>query len=265
MLSVAGLTKQLVQMGVRSSSRPMAAVVLGTQAPTYLTEQTRSFASGSRKKLDAKNNKRLKIQAKKKKNVTKPAVVDPAEKKEEQPFLQHQEWVKFQQSISVDGFQTGQVTTAKVIKKSKGGKQVRRKKEKELALEKSQDPLRLEKFPAIRYSPEETERLLAEAFSMLPERTGKRGTLNLRRQKRRWFLVRKIHAKYKGQRALEHERKMEKRTEKRKAVVAVMEAAPETRVSDLDYQEQVLRRWAQSFVEDQGTSSFQEKLSATEE
>ena len=72
MLSVAGLTKQLVQMGVRSSSRPMAAVVLGTQAPTYLTEQIRSFASGSRKKLDAKNNKRLKIQAKKKKNVTKP-------------------------------------------------------------------------------------------------------------------------------------------------------------------------------------------------
>lgn len=191
-------------------------------------------------------------------------MVDTSEKKEEQPFLQHQEWVKFQQSISVDGFQTGQVTTAKVIKKSKGGKQVRRKKEKELALEKQQD-LRLEKFPAIRYSPEETERLLAEAFSMLPERTGKRGTLNLRRQKRRWFLVRKIHAKYKGQRALEHERKMEKRNEKRKAVVAVMEAAPETRLSDVDYQEQVLRRWAQTMVEDQGTSIVEQKMSATEE
>jgi hypothetical protein len=72
MLSVASLTKRLVQMGVRSSSGPMAAVVLGTQAPTYLKEQTRSFAVGSRKKLDAKNTKRLKIQAKKKKNLGKP-------------------------------------------------------------------------------------------------------------------------------------------------------------------------------------------------
>jgi hypothetical protein len=72
MLSVASLTKQLVQMGVRSSSRPTAAVVLGTQASSYLTEQTRSFAVGNRKKLDAKNTKRLKIQAKKKKNLGKP-------------------------------------------------------------------------------------------------------------------------------------------------------------------------------------------------
>jgi hypothetical protein len=191
-------------------------------------------------------------------------VVDTSEKKEEQPFLQHQEWVKFQNSISVDGFQTGQVTTAKVIKKSKGGKQTRRKRERELALEKQQD-LRQEKFPAIRYSPEETERLLAEAFSMLPERAGKRGTLNLKRQKRRWFLVRKIHAKYKGQRAVEHARMMEKRFEKRQAVLAVKEAVPETRQSDMEYQEQVLRRWAQNFVEDQGTASSEKKISATEE
>jgi hypothetical protein len=45
---------------------------LGMQTPSYLMEQTRSFAVGNRKKLDAKNTKRLKIQAKKKKNLGKP-------------------------------------------------------------------------------------------------------------------------------------------------------------------------------------------------
>jgi len=35
----------------------------------------------------------------------------------QQPFKQHSEWVKFQQSITVSGFQTGQTTTATVLKK----------------------------------------------------------------------------------------------------------------------------------------------------
>ena len=182
-----------------------------------------------------------------------------AAEKEEQPFLQMQEWVKFQKSIAVDGFQTGQVTTARVIKKSKGGKQMRRKREREMAAQR-QDDLKLEKFPAIRYSEEETKRLLEEAYSMIPERAGKRGTRNLKRQKRRWFLVRKIRAKYKAFRKLEHERRMHKRHLKRQAVLAVKEEAPAIREEDLSYQEQVLRRWAAAMVEDSGNPSANEAI-----
>lgn len=174
----------------------------------------------------------------------------------EQPLLQHQEWVKFQQSISVDGFQTGQVTFAKVVKKSKGGIQVRRKRERELALQKQGD-LRLEKFPAIRYSPEETEKLLEEAYKILPKRAGKRGTRRLNRQQRRWFLVRKIHSKHKAYRYSANERKMEKRREKRQKVVILKESVPATRQRELGYQEQILRRWAQTMVEDQASEPNQ--------
>jgi hypothetical protein len=164
--------------------------------------------------------------------------------------------VKFQQSIAVEGFETGQVTTAKVVKKSKGGKQMRRKKEKELAEWQAKRAERggLGKFPAIRYSEEETQRLLAEAMSMLPKRDGKRGTLNLRRQKRRWFLVRKIRAKYKRLRIVEHENKMERRSRKVEAVKMLKAEVPDVRRQDLDYQAQVLRRWAQNMVKDTGES-----------
>jgi hypothetical protein len=176
--------------------------------------------------------------------------------------LQHQEWVKFQQAISVDGFQTGQVVQAKVLKKkTKGGKQVRRKREREEALMNGgqDDQARLkEKFPAIRYSEEETAKLLAEAFGMLPERAGKRGTRNLKRQKRRWFLVRKIHAREKKFRGLEHERKMEIRHEKRQAVMAVKESAPGIKQSDADYQQELLERWAATMIQDQQTAGKEE-------
>ena len=64
---------------------------------------------------------------------------------------------------------------------------MRRKKERELEeWNAKQAELGLGKFPATRYSPEETERLLAEAMAMLPKREGKRGTRNLRRQKNRY-------------------------------------------------------------------------------
>merc|ERR1719343_1381529 len=133
------------------------------------------MATSNRKAIDAKNAKRLKIQQKKKKNPSANKAssggddgsqsTDEAGNDSNNPFLQHQEWVKFQQSITVDGFQTGQTTTATVLKKSRGGKQARRKREKELArLGAAMDDSSTEKisavaqkFPAIRYSPEETE------------------------------------------------------------------------------------------------------------
>lgn len=161
-----------------------------------------------------------------------------------QPFLQNQEWAKFQQSISVDGFETGQQTEASLIKKSRGGKQARRRKALEMdRLKPSNDQVSDEKFPAIRYSQEDTERLLEQAYGTLPARAGKRGTRNLKRQDRRWGLVRDIRAKYKANIIAAHERRMEKRQWKRQQVIAAKLQAPISTEQDLNYQAQVLRRW----------------------
>ncbi|KAL3900002.1 MAG: hypothetical protein SGARI_006338, partial [Bacillariaceae sp.] len=174
-----------------------------------------------------------------------------------QPFLQHQEWVKFQQSISVSGFQTGQTVTATVLKKSRGGKQARRKREKELARLQGLDPSLAgttaaestsssavaTKFPAIRYSPEETQELLRQAYEELPERTGKRGNRNLRRQALRWKKVRKIRSDYKANIVNAHERRMEHRHYKRQRVIQAKEDAVVQRQKDLEYQKSVLERW----------------------
>ena len=172
------------------------------------------------------------------------------------PFLQHQEWVKFQQSITVDGFQTGQTTTATVLKKSRGGKQARRKREKELARlgavseEGSTEKISAvaAKFPAIRYSPEETDELLKQAYAALPPRAGKRGTRNLRRQETRWKKVRKIRSDYKAQLVNAHHRRMEERKYKRDRTKDTLEASIDQRQSDLDYQGMVLKRWMEQAV-----------------
>ena len=66
----------------------------------------------------------------------------------------------------------------------------------------------------------------------------------------RWFLVRKIRAKYKRLRVMEHERKMERRHQKRQAVLGLKHEAPQIRQRDAEYQEQVLRHWAQVMVQD---------------
>ena len=170
------------------------------------------------------------------------------------PFLQHEEWVRFQKSITVDGFQTGQTTTATVLKKSRGGKQARRKREKELArLGAAMDDSANEKisavaqkFPAIRYSPEETEELLQQAYAALPVRDGKRGTRNLRRQETRWKKVRKIRSDYKAEKINAHFHKMEARKYKRDRTKHAQESATEQRQSDMEYQGMVLKRWMET-------------------
>jgi hypothetical protein len=185
------------------------------------------------------------------------------EAKNKNPFLQHQEWVKFQQSITVDGFQTGQTTTATVLKKSRGGKQARRKREKELArlgayADGSSSTEKIsavaQKFPAIRYSPEETEDLLKQAYEALPARTGKRGTRNLRRQETRWRKVRKIRSDYKAHLVRAHFNRMEARKYKRDRTSDTLDAAPDQRQDDLDYQGMVLKRWMET-MNDGNTST----------
>jgi len=241
-------------------------------------------------KIDAKNAKRLKLQQKKKKNAqagtTSTAVTatatnsndgnDDDDEKEsslssssplqsestsglssstaaKSPFLQHEEWVKFQQSITVSGFQTGQTTTATVLKKSRGGKQARRKREQELARLGGVDGTTTPgggkisavaaKFPAIRYSTEETEELLKLAYETLPTRDGKRGSRSKQRQENRWKKVRRIRSDYKAQLLQAHYRRMEHRKYKRDRTKEMMVNAIEQRQNDSDYQKSVLQRY----------------------
>jgi hypothetical protein len=139
------------------------------------------------------------------------------------------------------------------LKKSRGGQQARRKREKELVRLRGLDPSLpnpstssssvATKFPPIRYSPEETEELLRQAYEALPERTGKRGNRNLRRQARRWKLVRKIRSDYKANIVRAHVRRMEHRHYKRQRVIQIKEEAIVQRQKDLEYQGKVLERW----------------------
>lgn len=122
-------------------------------------------------------------------------------------------------------------------------------KKEALLRPKEEDAITLAKnghFPALRYSPEETQRLLDEAYAGIPERAGKRGTKNLRRQKRRWFLVRKIKKKSKKNYGIRtHERRMKKRSKVVKDVLQVKSEAPAVREREAAYQAHVLERWTE--------------------
>jgi len=246
-----------------------------------ISHQLMSTSSNNRKAIDAKNAKRLKIQQKKKidshqqDHVATTSVAEgtritnedyiPTDRDEEgssslSPFTQHQEWVKFQQSLKVSGFQTGQVTATSLLKKStRGGKQARKKREKELARLGAFEGISADgrqgaklsaaaaKFPAIRYSPDETEKLIKLAYETLPRRTGKRGTKNLRRQANRWRTVRKIRSDYKAQLMQAHRRRMEHRKYKRDRTDRTKLVSVDQRRRDLDYQGKILQRWIDRF------------------
>jgi len=163
---------------------------------------------------------------------------------------QHDAWVQFQRSIVVSGFNTGQTVREKKLgKKNRGGKMDRKRKEREAELEaamRGEDITQLKggEFPALRYSDEETERLLAEAYAAIPPRAGKRGTLNLKRQHRRWFIKRQYDYKKKRERIATHERRMAKRKTINEAITKIRREAMDVRGGDKDYQNDVLQRWA---------------------
>ncbi len=165
---------------------------------------------------------------------------------------QHLEWVEFQKSIEVEGFETGQTLTAiDASKKNHGGKAATKKrltKRQEMA-EKIQERQRLAgggggEFPPMRYSDEETERLLAQAYAAIPKRTGPRGTKRLKRMKRRYHLDREIHRKYKQHIMKFHERRMEKRSKKMKEIMDfIKNVAPSAVEHDLEYRNSVRQRY----------------------
>ena len=175
---------------------------------------------------------------------------------------QHEEWVRFQRSISVDGFETGQTkaVSSSSGKQQRGGKMLRRRRERETALRgagaagsaSSSTSGQQQaaggvggQFPSLRYSDEETERLLRQAYEGLPPRAGKRGTRNMRRQRHRWFKVRQIRKKQKKNLVAAHYRKMAKRGATVADVLEVKAGAEDIRRADAGYQDEVLRRWAQ--------------------
>ena len=158
---------------------------------------------------------------------------------------QHVEWVKFQQSIAVEGFDTGATTEIQNVKKSGGGKRKSKRDEMhERVMEQERmATVRGGEFPPERYSEEETERLLAQAYSHIPPRMGKRGTRNLKRQKRRWKLVREIRKKEKKHLAAFQIRKMATRSKKVKDIKSVIRESQAVRVRDREYQFSVVQRW----------------------
>jgi len=169
--------------------------------------------------------------------------------------LQHEEWVKFQKAISVDGFETGQTTSAQQLGggKKRGGRGQGRQKLQEDLQAKIEERQRLTdigggEYPPLRLSDEETERLLRQAYEAIPERTGKRGTRNLKRQEKRWHLVRKARKKVKYHLAIHQERKMQKRSDKVREVKEVLAQAPVLRERDRAYQARVLQRWIKTMT-----------------
>ena len=99
-------------------------------------------------------------------------------------------------------------------------------------------------FPSLRYSDEETERLLAQAYAAIPPRAGKRGTRNLKRQKRRWEIKRQYDATKKSERIAEHGRRMAKRHEISQAMYNIRVEGVDIREREREYQMGVVERWA---------------------
>lgn len=165
---------------------------------------------------------------------------------------QHDTWTEFQRSIAVSGVDTGQVLKERQLgKKNRGGNIARKRKEREAELEAqlkgvdiSQTQLKGGEFPALRYSDEETERLLAEAYAAIPPRAGKRGTLHIKREKHRWWIKRQYDYKKKLERIGTHDRRMAKRMLTKAQMKEERREAVEVREQEKEYHDMVLQRWA---------------------
>jgi|UPI000581A661 hypothetical protein len=253
------VARQLSLLSLREQlpNRSLAVVASGNQV-------VRSFAAkGGKKKISgAKKNSQNELRNS---NSSK-----EFPREGEAATLQHQTWVNFQKSISVEGFETGQTVVVKSTKKTRGGQAARRRSKMSSFEAKLQERKRFTdvgggRLPPMRYSEEETERLLTEAYANLPERAGKRGTRNLKRQANRWHLVRKIRKKYKHNLANFQIRKMEKRSDTIKQVKKVLADSPAIQQRDREYQLKILQRWAANMtldVEEEAEEKLEEEQKA---
>lgn len=159
-----------------------------------------------------------------------------------------QEWNAWQRSLlsNVTENEVSFANTSSITKR--GGKTLRKRKEALKSVSLSSQERLIEagpgQFPPMRYSDEETERLLKEAYENIPERTGKRGTRSFKRQKVRFWGIRKARRIKKMEKVRHHFAQMEKRSARVKAIQRMKEIAVETRQEDKLYQQSVLRKWA---------------------
>jgi hypothetical protein len=271
-LQFAGLTRQLSRISLRNNNvcnnkqlqqvlfaAPFTFIppMITSAAATMNNNQERSFATKRKKKKESKGKPKKKKSTRPKSRVELEALAAARTKEAPMPSLQHVAWTEFQKDIRVEGFETGQILKPQVA--SKRNRSIR--KQRKLMMKEIEDRARERRrvtvvsggrFPPERYSEEETSRLLELAYASIPPRAGKRGTLRLKRQKRRWFLVRKIHAKYKYHMAKYQVRKMLDRSRRAREARIVRETAPDVRQRDREYQFAMYKRWAEHMASDQG-------------
>ncbi len=99
-------------------------------------------------------------------------------------------------------------------------------------------------FPPLRYSDEETERLLKEAYAARPAKGISKKTRRKKREKNRFKTIRRAKRVKKMEKIAAHSKKMEKRSQRVKDVKDVIAGAEEVRVKDREYQMRILRKWA---------------------
>ena len=226
-----------------------------SRVPVWHHQQHRGMAGRKKRKLSAKEKHRRKMKDKQKllakAGASKAGALEQDNKDEDAVASHHRQWVDFQKSIMVDGFETGQMT--EVVsghtrnRHFRALRTVQRRIRARIQLRKERmGTTKTGDIPALEYSPEETERLLAEARSHFPVRTGTRGSRHRRRHLRRAWLTRKIKKKEKRWRIRAHFRRMRQRSERMANVMAIVREAPSKVRANKDYQLELFRRWRQN-------------------
>lgn len=216
-------------------------------------QSKRSFAvvpALRRKKKKVKISK--KKQHEKKMKAKREAIaqdVEGAKARDEQfVSVQHKQWVEFQKSIAVQGFETGQMTQIlqghTLTRLQRAQKRAQKRLERRVLDEKERRlQIQTGEYPSLRLSDDETQRLLEQAKAAIPVRTGKRGTKRIFRNFQRWWRVRKCRKKYRRQIAAANVRKDLARQRNWKIVKAMIQFTPHCQAADRSYQWEAFQRW----------------------
>ncbi|KAL7565244.1 hypothetical protein ACA910_014542 [Epithemia clementina (nom. ined.)] len=214
-------------------------------------QQIRSFAGIRKKRKKSSRSKKQQHEDKmkaKEEEMSKRSGLEARAQDLATVAAHHRKWVEFQKSISVDGFETGQLT--EVIAGNSRNRKVRamrmaqrRIRHRIMVRKERMGSAKTGEYTPLEYPPEETARLLAEAAAAIPPRTGLRGTRKRKRHLRRSFLNRLIHRRIKNHRIAAHFRRMKKQSERVRKVLKILREAPEIQKSDRDYQFALFQRW----------------------
>lgn len=174
------------------------------------------------------------------------------------------EWNKFQETLRFDTIDENNLPTNT---KKRGGKAMRKKKDREMELLKKQEGRMTDvgtgQFPPLRYSDEETEKLLAEAYAALPEKGISKKRRHKQRMANRFKAIRKARHLKKQEKIAHHFATMAKRNIISNQVRRVVNESVEVRNQDLEYQRRVLKKWAviQTLaVEEEGEDDVKQEI-----